>query len=52
MVSGESWIGHVSFVESVDGNSFVVSEMNFRGFGVVDQRRVRLGHVPLIGFIY
>jgi hypothetical protein len=52
MVSRESWIGHVAMVESVDGDSFTVSEMNFRGFGVVDQRRVRLGHVPLIGFIY
>jgi hypothetical protein len=52
MVSRESWIGHVAVVESIEGDGFTVSEMNFRGFGVVDQRHVRLGHVPLIGFIY
>ena len=52
MVSRESWIGHVAYVESVDGDSFTISEMNYRGFGVVDQRRVKLGHIPLIGFIY
>jgi len=52
MVSRESWIGHVAVVESVDGDTFTISEMNYRGFGVVDQRRVRLGHIPLIGFIY
>ena len=52
MVSRESWIGHVAYVESVSGNTFVVSEMNFRGFGIVDQRRITLGQIPLIGFIY
>ena len=52
MVSRESWIGHVAVVESVDSDGFTISEMNFRGFGVVDQRHVKLGHFPLIGFIY
>jgi peptidoglycan DL-endopeptidase CwlO len=52
MVSRESWIGHVAYVESVDGDSFTISEMNYKGFGVVDQRRVRIGHIPLVGFIY
>lgn len=52
MVSRESWIGHVAYVESVDGDSFTISEMNYKGFGLVDQRRVRIGHIPLVGFIY
>jgi surface antigen len=52
MVSKEGPVGHVAYVESVDGSSFTVSEMNFRGFGIVDQRRIYLGGVALYGFIY
>jgi hypothetical protein len=52
MVSKESRVGHVAYVESVDGSTFTVSEMNFRGFGVVDQRRIGLGSIALYGFIY
>ena len=53
MVSWESWVGHVAYVErvNVDG-SFVVSEMNVRGWGLVDQRTITPGTVPIIGFIY
>jgi len=32
--------------------SWVVSEMNYIGLGIRDQRLVRPGEVPLIGFIY
>ena len=55
MVSWDSyWYGHVGYVESVNSDgSFVVSEMNYKGFGVVDQRTVVPGKgAPLIGFIY
>jgi surface antigen len=52
MVTWESWWGHVAYVESVDGACWTVSEMNFRGVGVVDYRRICPGQVPLIGFIY
>jgi len=52
MVSREGPVGHVAYVESVDGSSFTVSEMNFRGFGVIDERRILLGSVALYGFIY
>ena len=53
MVTWESGWGHVAYVESVapDG-SWTVSEMNFKGWGVVDTRTIRPGGVPLIGFIY
>ena len=45
--------GHVGYVEHVysDG-SWLVSEMNFLGEGVIDQRLIRPGEVPLIGFTY
>jgi surface antigen len=53
MVSSESSLGHVAYVESVSGNTFVVSEMNFSGWNVVDRRTITLGvRVPVVGFIY
>ncbi len=56
-VTWESYVGHVAYVESVDGDgSWTVSEMNFRanggGWGRVSWRRITPGKVPLIGFIY
>ncbi|MFZ0218364.1 MAG: CHAP domain-containing protein [Candidatus Dormiibacterota bacterium] len=54
MVTWESAAyGHVAYVEQVytDG-SWLVSEMNYLGEGVVDQRRITPGSVPVIGFIY
>ena len=53
MVTWESGLGHVAYVETVypDG-SWLVSEANYRGFGVTDQRLIHPGQVPLIGFIY
>jgi hypothetical protein len=54
MVTRESGYGHVAFVESVDedGQGWSVSEMNFQGFGVISKRHIRMGQVPLVGFIY
>jgi len=54
MVTRESGWGHVAYVESVDSNGagWTVSEMNFRGFGVVDTRHISAGRVPVVGFIY
>jgi surface antigen len=54
MVTWESrYYGHVSLVEAVyDDGSWLISEMNYRGLGVVDHRRITYGSVPLIGFIY
>jgi len=53
MVTRESAYGHVAYVESVNPDgSWTVSEMNFVGWGVVSQRTISPGKVPLIGFIY
>jgi surface antigen len=54
MVTWESrYYGHVAIVEAVYGDgSYVISEMNYRGLGIVDQRHIIPGQVPLIGFIY
>ncbi len=54
MVTWESrYYGHVAVVEQVYGDgSYLISEMNYRGLGMVDQRHIIPGQVPLIGFIY
>ena len=53
MVTWESPVGHVAYVETVNADgSFVVSEMNYRGWDIVSTRTLRPNQVPLIGFIY
>jgi surface antigen len=53
MVSWESWVGHVAFVEKVNPDgTFVVQEMNVRGWGIVDERTVSPSKTQIIGFIY
>jgi surface antigen len=55
MVTWESWAGHVAYVEAVypDG-SWMVSEMNWVAFYVIDQRTIKPGQLgsALVGFIY
>ncbi len=53
LVTWESWVGHVAYVEQVNADgSYVVSEMNYKGWGTIDTRPIKPGGVPLIGFIY
>ena len=52
MVSNESWMGHVAYVESVSGSSFTVSEMNYKGWGVTSRRTISKGSGFIMGFIY
>ena len=48
-----SWVGHVAYVEKVNPDgSFLISEMNVRGVGVLDERTVTVSSIDLIGFIY
>jgi hypothetical protein len=50
---GYSYDGHVAFVDSVNANgSFVISEMNYDGWGRIDQRTVQAGDPSIVGFIY
>ena len=55
MVTWESWAGHVAYVESVNADgSWVVTEMNWMAFDVIDQRVIKPGQLGsrLVGFIY
>lgn len=46
------WTGHVAFVTKVNKDgSFVVSEMNYVGFGVVSSRTIKAGSSIIRGFI-
>ncbi|HEV1997673.1 MAG TPA: CHAP domain-containing protein [Candidatus Dormibacteraeota bacterium] len=48
-----SGYGHVGYVESVQGNGFTVSEMNYNGWNQVDTRFVPYSNPgPLTGFVY
>lgn len=51
VVTSESWWGHVAYVESVNGNSFTVAEMNYAGWGVTSRRTMSTGGA-VRGFIY
>jgi LysM repeat protein len=55
MVTWESWAGHVAYVESVNADgSWIVTEMNWVSFDVIDQRTIKPGQLGqrLVGFIY
>jgi len=52
VVTGESRWGHVAVVESVKGNSFTISEMNYAGFGKKSTRTLSATSRVVKGFIY
>jgi LysM repeat protein len=55
MVTWESYLGHVAYVESVNSDgSWTVSEMNYVAWNVIDWRTIKPGQLggKLVGFIY
>jgi surface antigen/LysM repeat protein len=52
VVTNESRVGHVAYVEEVKGDKFRVSEMNYKGFGVRSERWIPIGSGAVRGFIY
>lgn len=52
MVTSEGRVGHVAYVESVNGDQITISEMNYKGFGVISSRIVSIGSRFIKGFIY
>jgi LysM repeat protein len=55
MVTWESYLGHVAYVESVNSDgSWVVTEMNWLAWDVIDQRTIKPGQLgkALVGFVY
>lgn len=48
----ESAYGHVGYVEAVEGNDIVVSDMNMIGWGKVSKRRMSTNAGVIRGYIY
>ena len=46
------YYGHVALVEEVRKSSIVVSEMNYKGFGIVNKRVIPLTSRKIRGYIY
>lgn len=52
IVTSESWYGHVGVVEKVSGGNITISEMNYKGFGVVSKRTISSKSRVIKGYIY
>jgi peptidoglycan DL-endopeptidase LytE len=54
LVTWEGFYGHVAYVEQVNlDGSFVVSEMNYQAWNVIDTRLIKsTKSLPVLGFIY
>ena len=52
VVTRESWWGHVAYVESVSGDSFIIAEMNYHGWGVTSRRTMSAHDSVIKGFVY
>lgn len=52
VVTSESWMGHVAYVEAVSGGTITISEMNYRGWGIVDRRTLSANGGVVRGYIY
>jgi len=52
VVTSESWAGHVGYVEKVEEDTFVISEMNYKGWGKTSTRTIDKNNHIIRGFIY
>jgi len=52
LVTNEGWVGHVAYVENIDSDRITISEMNYKGFGVVSQRTISKNYSAIKGYIY
>ncbi len=48
----ESWLGHVAYVEAVNGNRITISEMNYTGWGIASRRTIPARGGLIMGYIY
>lgn len=52
VVTSESGWGHVAYVESVDGGTITISEMNYEGWGVTSRRSLSAYGGVVRGYVY
>ncbi|MCL5406960.1 MAG: CHAP domain-containing protein [Patescibacteria group bacterium] len=44
--------GHVAMVDGVSGDQITLTEMNYRGFGVISSRTISASYGAILGYIY
>lgn len=44
--------GHVAYVEKVTDTTIVISEMNYKGWGLVNTREININDWRIVGYIY
>lgn len=44
--------GHVGMVDAVNGDEITITEMNFKGYGVVSSRTISASYGSIMGYIY
>lgn len=44
--------GHVAYIDAVNGDQITISEMNYRGFGVISSRTISSSYGAIKGYIY
>jgi surface antigen/LysM repeat protein len=52
VVTSESGWGHVAYVESVNGGTITISEMNYEGWGVTSRRTISANGGVVRGYVY
>lgn len=52
VTSEGGYTGHVGMIDAVNGNEITITEMNFKGFGVVSSRTISSGYGSIMGYIY
>jgi surface antigen len=52
VVTSESGLGHVAYVESVNGGTIIISEMNYEGWGVISRRTISANGGVVRGYVY
>ncbi|MBI2590084.1 CHAP domain-containing protein [Candidatus Berkelbacteria bacterium] len=52
IVTSEGPLGHVGYVEKVEGDELIVSDMNMIGWGKVSKRRMKSASGVIRGYIY
>lgn len=51
-LAGNRIYGHVGYVEKVEDDKIVISEMNYIGWGMMNYRTIRIGSASIKGYIY
>lgn len=44
--------GHVGMIDDVQGDQITITEMNYRGFGIISTRTISASYSAIMGYIY